>query len=521
MSAMDGATELLGGDVAAPTSDKAMRLKGHHLPLASSSTLQMMPTVLHAPAHAVVESISVEELRYLQEERTINAPVIRIPFIELPHHETTALVHPSSRTLTQAGPASNIRDPAASSTFTSASTANTSSPKNALVSPFNNTSWSANETALQVSVHFNFLPSPALPLSPITFMMPNHDFCGSDIVRSFLYRLIATDASLEQQYSTDPHCYKLYIADELTGEPEMAVQLDHSAPNFVCYFVEPLLAAQLKLFPQRSALLPAPSDNIMLRVQVRSRDTPNRAVSRMCVIPCDLVVERLESVVAGLLPACEITQGSLRVVYGPLELSVHERYNFGMGCGNLYCPISQLTVLALHRFGVSEVVVTGCTTDDASTGLGNSVMRTGEDIVIEMKLEEAMSFQQFEVISTNRYGAQQQRLLCVDGEHLYTVRPNITDTLPQTTERMIADIEDVRCFANKPLYMEIEYAPSSGFEIDRFECTTAYNRALLDEKLHIIRRELRKRAEKSATQAQETVFSRFFQGVYNKLRFIR
>ncbi|KAG5486179.1 hypothetical protein LSCM1_07298 [Leishmania martiniquensis] len=366
----------------------------------------------------------------------------------------------------------------------------------------------------EVRVFSTFL-SPQGKRTTVTVTMTQPTYRGVDVVAAFLQQAVATNEVLSQRYSTNPRLYKLFIADEYTGEEEMAAQLDLCAQNFSCYAVNPMPAAKIFLFPQRTALQNTTTRDVNLTVQVRPLDPKAKAVQRQCVVPADMLSESLEATICSRLPASEIIQGSLRIMYGPLELNINEYYNFGAGCGQPNCPIAERTVLSLFRFGVREVVVNGRAVEEAPAEILRDL---AEDIIIDMDVDEAVSFQQFEVIRINKYGARQQRLLCVDGEHLYTMRPNASEALPKTTERTIKDIEEVRIFADKPKYMEIVYTKSSHFEEDHFECTTVYNCALLNEKIRIVRRELRKReAEEAAANVKSgTAMQRFMTGIRSR-----
>ncbi|KAG5486833.1 hypothetical protein LSCM4_06298 [Leishmania orientalis] len=366
----------------------------------------------------------------------------------------------------------------------------------------------------EVRVFSTFL-NPQGKRTTVTVNMTQPTYRGVDVVAAFLQQAVATNEVLSQRYSTNPRLYKLFIADEFTGEEEMAAQLDLCAQNFSCYVVNPMPAAKLFLFPQRTALQNMTTRDINLTVQVRPLDPKAKAVQRQCVVPADMLSESLEATICSRLPASGIIQGSLRIMYGPMELNINEYYNFGAGCGQPNCPIAERTVLSLFRFGVREVVVNGRAVEEAPAEILRDL---AEDIIIDMDVDEAVSFQQFEVIRINKYGARQQRLLCVDGEHLYTMRPNASEALPKTTERTIKDIEEVRIFADKPKYMEITYTKSSHFEEDHFECTTVYNCALLNEKIRIVRRELRKREaeEEAANVKNETAMQRFMTGIRSR-----
>ncbi|KPI88685.1 hypothetical protein ABL78_2223 [Leptomonas seymouri] len=366
----------------------------------------------------------------------------------------------------------------------------------------------------EVHVFSTFL-NPQGNRTKVTLTMPQATYRGVDVVTAFLQQAVTSNEALSQCFSANPRLYKLFIADEYTGEEEMAAQLDLGAQNFSCYAVTPMPAAKLYLFPQRNGLLNMTRRDINLIVQVRPLDTTASAVQRQCVVPADMLAESLEAAIGSRLPANGIIQGSLRIIYGPLELNINEYFNFGPGCGQPSCPIAERTILSLSRFGVQEVVVNGRAVEEAPMEI---VRDMAEDIVIDMSVDEAFSFQQFEVICINKYGARQQRLLCVDGEHLYTMRPNATEAMPKTTERTIKDIEEVRTFHDRPKYMEIVYSKASHFEEDDFECTTTYNCALLNEKIRLIRRELRKRAseEEETKVKNETAMQRLLGGLRSR-----
>ncbi|AIN95731.1 hypothetical protein LPMP_070450 [Leishmania panamensis] len=376
---------------------------------------------------------------------------------------------------------------------------------------------SASDTAAptrEVRVFSTFLNAEG-KRTTVTLNMTQPTYRGVDIVAAFLQQAVASNELLSQRYSTNPRLYKLFIADEYTGEEEMAAQLDLNAQSFSCYAINPMPMAKLFLFPQRTALQNTTTRDVNLTVQVRPLDPRAKAVQRQCVVPADMLAESLEATICSRLPASGIIQGSLRIMHGPIELNINEYYNFGAGCGQPNCPIAERTILSLFRFGVREVVVNGRAVEEAPAEILRDL---AEDIIIDMDVDEAISLQQFEVICINKYGARQQRLLCVDGEHLYTMRPNASEALPKTTERMIKDIEEVRIFADKPKYMEIAYTKSSHFEEDHFECMTTYNCALLNEKIRIVRRELRKREaeEQAAHLRNETAVQRFMTGIRSR-----
>ncbi|EPY20928.1 hypothetical protein STCU_08772 [Strigomonas culicis] len=331
----------------------------------------------------------------------------------------------------------------------------------------------------ELRVYNNFFnPGDTQLMNVVAIKQPN--YCGVDVVNAFLQKLFTEHPEQVERFSNNPRHYKLYIADEYTGEAEMAVILDRPAKEFItCYTVQALPAARIYMFPVRKELLPTTAHDINILVNIKPLDPTTKPVQRMCCVPSDMLAESLEALLTARLPSNAVVQGSLRIKYGPVELNINEFYNFGAGCGSVQCPVSEYTLLSLHRFGVTEVSVNGRVVEASSAEA--AFTDPMEDIVIDMDVDEALSFQQFEVISINRYGARQQRLLCVDGEHIYTMRPN-ADANTATTERTIKDIEDVCTDVKRPKYLEIIYTKASKFDVDHLECTTTYNRALLEEK---------------------------------------
>ncbi|ORC86533.1 uncharacterized protein TM35_000271230 [Trypanosoma theileri] len=360
---------------------------------------------------------------------------------------------------------------------------------------------------------FSTFTSPQGKRTVCTVQPKQFPFRGVDVVNAFLQQVVLPDERVSTRFSTNPRLYKLYIADEFTGEEEMVVQLDGGAQSFGCFAVQPLPAAKLFLFPQRTELLPTVAEDINLAVEVRLLESQAKPVKRQVLVPADMLAESLEQVIVNRLPGIGLVAGSLRIKYGPVELNINEYYNFGMGCGHMDVPIAERTILSLYRFGVTEVLVQGRIADE-----NPDIAAPVEDIIINMDAEEAQTFQQFEVIRINRYGARQQRIFCVDGDRLYTMRPNLegtsvaaVSTASKNEEKLIKDIEEVHFSPTKPKYLEIRYTRASKHEDDHIECTTAYNRALLDEKLRVLQREIRKKNDVERNQKNsETVFSRFF-----------
>ncbi|AAZ12913.1 uncharacterized protein TEOVI_000014900 [Trypanosoma equiperdum] len=332
-------------------------------------------------------------------------------------------------------------------------------------------------------------------------------FRGVDVVNAFLQQTLVPDERLFSRFSTNPRHYKLYIADEFTGEEDLVFQLDSAIQKLTCFAVQPLPTAKLFLFPQRTRLLPTAAEDINLSVEVRPLDSQAKVVKRQVLVPADMLAESLERVIFSRLPGIWLVAGSLRIKYGPVELNINEYYNFGTGCGHMDIPVAERTILSLHRFGVTEVLVQGRVTDGAA-----DVPAPVEDIVINIDAEKAQTLEQFEVIRINKHGARQQRILCVDGERLYMKQPyNAGREASQgCEEKLVRDIEEVRSSPTRPKCLEICYNHASKHEDDHIECTTAYCRALLDEKLRVVQRELRKRDDSERQKVDNVALSRLF-----------
>ncbi|KAH8614021.1 hypothetical protein ERJ75_000749200 [Trypanosoma vivax] len=333
-------------------------------------------------------------------------------------------------------------------------------------------------------------------------------FRGVDVVNAFLQQTLVPDERLSTRFSTNPRLYKLYIADEFTGEEDLAFQLDTPIQKLACFAVQPLPAAQLFRFPQRTQLLPTTAEDINLSVEVCPLDPQAKSVKRQVLVPADMLAESLEQTIVKRLPGIDLIPGSLRIKYGPLDLNINEYYNFGTGCGNMDVPIAERTILSLHRFGVTQVLVQGRAPDESA-----DISAPVEDIVINIDTEKAQTFKQFEVIRTDRYGARQQRILCVDAERLLMKRPYAGNMQTQQgcEEKLLKEIEEVYFSPTKPTCLEIRYSVASKYENDRIECATTYSRAILDEKLRVLQREIRKRNEEQKQRSSQALVARLFE----------
>lgn len=368
-------------------------------------------------------------------------------------------------------------------------------------------------------VFCNFLSQPGKKCS-FNVRLSDKAIRGIDVVEASIKVFLLSDEKLPGKYSENPLHYKLYLADEQTGEELGSVKLESSCAAFQCLTVEPLPAAKLYLYPQRTGLLPMVFEDVYLIVEIRAGDKVSR---NQRTVPADLLVEKLEKVLTGLLTNTDIIKGSLRIRYGPSELNIQEKFDFGAGCGQQDVPISERTVLSLARFGVTEVILQAsksCAEGDelsqersngsssisgaASSAMGTSSMLLSGGIR-RLDEEEANTYQQFDVIKINKFGIRQDRVIGVDGERVYNMRPSTEAGKTKNPERYIGDIELVRDFRDRPNYCEIEYSKLSKYDTDRIELKTPYDCAMLVEKLRV----LKKIHDRKAERRNSTTITRF------------
>lgn len=351
-----------------------------------------------------------------------------------------------------------------------------------------------------VRVFCNFLAAAGKKCS-FNVRMKEQVARGIDVVEATIRAFMSSDERLRQKYSENPRLYKLFVTDDHTGEEIGLVQLDSSCQNFTCLSVTPLPEAQLFLFPTRSGLLPQTAHNVPLTIEIRSPES--KIVRRILSFPADLLVEKLEAILQVKLPVNSITFGTLRVRYGPAELYVTQKYDFGLGCGTVQLPISERTICSIQRFGVTELIVDGQVPDQEPSSGGQE---TSLDNVKRLDEEEARAYQQFDVIKINKFGIRQQRVIGVDAERVYNMRPSSEVGKTKNPERQIEDIETIRDFRDRPTFCEIEYSKASKYDTDKIECRNAFDCAMLVEKLRM----LKKIHGRKELKKNETPLSRFF-----------
>lgn len=323
---------------------------------------------------------------------------------------------------------------------------------------------------------------------------------GVDVVDSTIRTFLSSDDKLRSRYSENPRLYKLFMADDYTGEEEAPIQLDSACGNFSCFSVVPLPPANLYLFPCRDCLLAPPVDDVTLHVDVRCA---GKAIRRPVVVPADLEVAKLESYLSGKFAGSALVPGSLRIRFGPCELSVADKYDFGAGCGG-DLQLLERTLQSLWRFGVTDVIVEGTVTQEEPSSLTSD---GNLDQLKRLDEEEARAYQQFDVIKINKFGVRQQRVIGVDGERVYNMRPLSEVGKTKNPERLIEDIEFIRDYRDRPTYCEIEYSKAAKYDTDRIECGNAYDCALLVEKLRMLKRIHGRRQD---LKRSDTAISRIF-----------
>lgn len=305
---------------------------------------------------------------------------------------------------------------------------------------------------------------------------------GMDVVEATVKAFLADKKF--QVWSSNPNDYRLYVADEQTGEEETPIAVDGPCGNFMHMALVAQPQALLTLFPDHTQLLPSPAEDVSLVVEVVGARTSKRTV----LLPPDLAVEALPEVLKLKLSARDLVEGSLRIKYGPVAVSINQPYNFGAGCGNAGVQVKDRTVLSLHRFGVKEVSVEGTLEDGAPDDEGDGAKAVPAVALFKkMDEEEARAYQQFEVHKVNRYGVSQARVIGVDGERIYNMKPSSELGKTKNPERNIADIEVIRP-GTDPTYLEVEYKKTRRYDTDRIYCRNATACSMLLEKLRVLKK---------------------------------
>eukprot|EP00658_Telonema_sp_P-2_P019763 TRINITY_DN1777_c0_g1_i3.p1 TRINITY_DN1777_c0_g1~~TRINITY_DN1777_c0_g1_i3.p1 ORF type:complete len:998 (-),score=160.87 TRINITY_DN1777_c0_g1_i3:123-3116(-) len=129
---------------------------------------------------------------------------------------------------------------------------------------------------------------------------------------------------------------------------------------------------------------------------------------------------------------------------------------------------------------------------DGSGGLANNGGAGGADqyslLYSRLDEDEARAYQHFDVVKINKYGTPQRRVIGVDGERIYNMRPSTEVGKTKNPERNVSDIKTIRTFPERPLYFEIEYRKEVKVDTDCIECRSVADCLLMVEKLKVLKR---------------------------------
>lgn len=304
---------------------------------------------------------------------------------------------------------------------------------------------------------------------------------GSDIVEAVIRTAMAQDERLRGRWSENARDYKLFTADDQTGEEEFLMNMDRDASKITSVLLKEGPGANLAKFPQQQQMLPAAVDDIAFQVNIIGAQG-----KRTVTLPPDMLVVHLVEVLEEALHLKETDASSLLVHYGPVTIGLEQRFGFGPGGeGSEPLRVRDRTIQSLYRFGVKEFSIKAKLLDDAPptpldpANKGQAVFPANRS----MNEEEAKMYRQFEVIKTNKYGLRQERLLGVDAETIYNMKPGTSAGKAKNPERAITDIKEIRVFPERPNYFEIDYVKD---DTDKIETKTALDCSLLVEKLRIL-----------------------------------
>jgi hypothetical protein len=373
---------------------------------------------------------------------------------------------------------------------------------NSLAVPSTQIPVSVRQRQRDVRVFCNFLATQGKK-HVVTLRLKDLAPRGVDVIDQTIKAFLC-DERLKAMYSDNPRLYRLFMADDSTGEEEVPIQHDSACGNFTCFALAPLPAAQIFLFPKKGGLLPPPAEDPIVYVEVKDGVKSSR---RLVTLPLDLAVNHLEAYLSERLTNHSITPGTVKIRYGPMDLHLSEVYNFGPGCGAHDVPVGDLTVYSCTRFGVAEYSAHGRVNDEEADPIAN--VDGALDHLRRMDEEEARAYQQFDVIKVNKFGVRQQRVIGVDGERVYNMRPLSEVGKTKNPERLIEDIEVVRDFRERPTYCEIEYNKASKYDTDRIDCRNSADCIMLVEKLRMLKKIHGRRDIKRTDTTLSRFFSRF------------
>ena len=305
----------------------------------------------------------------------------------------------------------------------------------------------------------------------------NDGATGSEVVAITLKTVIEQDKALRGKISEDPRNYKLVVADDTTGEEgDISISSDGVATRFGALFMK-LVSTP---FPSHKEMYPAVCDDVRFTV-----DVIGAQCKQTVLLPADMKAEELEEVLKTKLNLLSLVKGSVVVRYGPTEIGLERQYGgFGVGAeaveGEGTPTVGSRTMLSLYRFGVRELALRGKLKDDAPP----APSPTPQNSFRGVDEQEAQMYRQFEVIKINKFGKAQERVLGIDADRIYNMKPGSEVGKTKNPERSIKDIIDIKTFPD-PCYCEVEYR---GVDTDKIHCRSAAECYHLVEKLRVLKK---------------------------------
>ena len=157
-------------------------------------------------------------------------------------------------------------------------------------------------------------------------------------------------------------------------------------------------------------------------------------------------------------------------------------------------PVNDFIVSQFYKGGGVGAVGKLEGSDGGGAGGGAPTSGGGADhyslLYSRLDEDEARAYQHFDVIKINKYGTPQRRVIGVDGERIYNMRPSSEVGKTKNPERNVSDIKVIRTYPERPLYFEIEYRKEVKVDTDCIECRSVADCLLMVEKLRVLKRML-------------------------------
>lgn len=278
---------------------------------------------------------------------------------------------------------------------------------------------------------------------------------GVDVMRAVLLHALTIERQL-RGYSSDPFFYKLHIADQMGN---FNYPLSSRAPirDFDCFGIEPTPGAQMVGY-DRGGLQQFPASDIRLTVRIFCT-VSRKTYDHQCIAPADLLVGKLELMIARLLPNNPIVRKSLKIVCGKLLFSPSEVVNLGPGLGGGTGKLEDHTVLTLFRCGIREVQVLS----EAESVVAKEDLETPSQI--QTSLIESHTTQ-VQVTHVNHEGDREPALLSLMAENMTIIGPTVQ------RRKRFSEIRSLQYFPEKKA-IEIIYPRGSFSSSDRIELGSA------------------------------------------------